>query len=500
VFAKQGLKECPPAFSRCRQPALQAELIKEPKYADVWMGGEGLSIAAASGGLHMAMKRWIWLLFTAAHVLFWTELVLPAPESRFTVMCYMNGDNDLTREVLHAVDRMETVGSSEDMHIFALVDGGREATPVYGDPWTGTKLLKISRDETIGRLRSQVLCDLGEANLADPRTLEDFVRYCLRFPADKYLFFFFSHGRGIIDTHTLKRPGGKTQLCVSPEETNQAILARPQFRDAIRRAMGERRFELMVLFSCLTNMVEVGYGFRDTTRYLVGSEDEIRLVDHPPGTFQIRGIRFEELLKRLREEPNLSARGMGQVLVDTFIEQYMRDVRLPDHRGGSVSKRFAAALSLIDCSRYDAVAERLDRLARHLLQELTHLCEPDPLPGAFRRALSASQRYGSFLNLEYYDLQDFLQNLKERVPDPQTRKYCEDVLDEVCRKLIVYERHTSERRSKGVSIYLSHFLVPENVYQCHTEMYRRCRFSRKTGWDEMIDLVRCRLSSEEKTN
>ena len=35
------------------------------------------------------------------------------------------------------------------------------------------------------------------------------------------------------------------------------------------------------------NMVAVDYAMSDLTRYLVGSQDEIRLVNEPPGQYQI---------------------------------------------------------------------------------------------------------------------------------------------------------------------------------------------------------------------
>ncbi|MGD9274882.1 MAG: hypothetical protein PVI65_10965, partial [Desulfobacterales bacterium] len=60
---------------------------------------------------------------------------------KITIMCYMNGDNNLTQEVLHAVDMMETVGSSADLNILVLVDGGADATQFYGEGWDRTKFL-----------------------------------------------------------------------------------------------------------------------------------------------------------------------------------------------------------------------------------------------------------------------------------------------------------------------------------------------------------------------
>ena len=402
----------------------------------------------------------------------------------------------MTEEVLHAVDRMETVGSSDEVNVFALVDGGSRATRSYGDDWTGTKFLHISRDDVIGRLGSRVVADLGEKNLADPRTLHDFVEGCLRYAADRYILLLFSHGRGIINTRSLSLPGPQKTLSISPDDTDGAIMTHQQFQDALHRAMGANRFDLMVLFSCLTNMVEVGYSLRDTTRYLVASEDEIRLVNHPPGTFQIRGIKFEHILERLRDDPDVSAKELGQTVVDAFIDQYTRDIPLPGDDRGLSFKRFAGGLSLIDCSHYGAVANRLDRLARHIQTEIVDPSEGKAMLKSFQRALSESQRYGSFMNLEYYDLKNFLENLNRQCRDPATKRYCMEAIDEISSKLIVYERHTEDCRSNGVSIYLSHFLIPENIYRSHRQMYKACMFSRETAWDEMIDLYRKRMKEK----
>ena len=65
-----------------------------------------------------------WSLLLPAH----SSNIWERPQLRCTVMCYMNGDNDLNDEVLHAVDMMETVGSSEHLNIFVLVDGSRNSS------------------------------------------------------------------------------------------------------------------------------------------------------------------------------------------------------------------------------------------------------------------------------------------------------------------------------------------------------------------------------------
>jgi hypothetical protein len=65
-------------------------------------------------------------------------------------------------------------------------------------------------------------------------------------------------------------------------------------------------------------------------------------------------------------------------------------------------------------------------------------------------------------------------------------------------QLITYERHTADSDSNGISIYLSNVHLPENVYQAHQQLYRRCRFSKETAWDEMIESSRMRLKYGSK--
>ena len=211
-------------------------------------------------------------------------------------MLYLNGDNNLTHEVLYAVDMLESVGSSDDINILALVDGRPGFNHGYGTSWNGSKLLYITPDAQIGKINSLILQDLGEQNLGSPETLESFIKKCLRYPAERYIFCTFTHGRGIIDTKTLATPGQHKSLAISVDETDGTYMTLQEFRHAIQRGLDGKKFDAMVFFTCLANMVEVGYAFKDLTEYIIGSEDEIRIVNHPPGSFQIRGIKFEEPL------------------------------------------------------------------------------------------------------------------------------------------------------------------------------------------------------------
>jgi hypothetical protein len=417
---------------------------------------------------------------------------------KITIMCYMNGDNNLTHEVLHAVDMMETVGSSADLNILVLVDGGMDATQIYGEGWDRTKLLYITQDDHIGAINSPVLADMGEQDLGDPQTLSNFINACLKFPADRYIFCMFAHGRGIIDTDILKIPGKVKSLWISPDDTSRTVMNQPEFHDALKSALNGSVFDVMIFFSCLTNMVEIGYSLKDLTRYIIASEDEIRIVNDPPGKFQIRGIKFEEIFKQLKLNPSLPAPDLGKIAVDDFVAQYNDPVAVPDGKSGSVFKRFASGLSVVDCRRFPILAAILSELAEHMTAQLREATTGGETLSALCRASSSSQRYASFLNQEYYDLRNFLENLARETTDEQTKRLCQRANEVITHELIVYEQHTANCRSNGISIYLSDVHLPENVYQAHQQLYRRCRFSRETAWDEMIESSRIRLKSYPK--
>lgn len=415
-------------------------------------------------------------------------------------MLYMNGDNNLTHEVLYALDMIETVGSSDDINILALVDGRPGVDHGYGSDWNGSKLLYITRDARIGEINSLILQDMGEQNLGNPDTLEAFIKKCLEYSAERYIFYTFTHGRGIIDTKTLSTPGQHKSLAISVDETDGSTMTLQEFRDAVQRGLAGNKFDAMVFFSCLTGMVEVGYALKDLTDYLIGSEDEIRIVNDPPGSFQIRGIKFEEPLMAIRSNPGLPIVEFGKITIDTFIEQYTRDVRLKDIHGQPYTCRYSASMALVRGRALDQLAIYLNDLAEYIYNRLQASDGATLLLNEIRTSLSKAQRYPSFMNLEYYDLQDLLQNLAAITRDKHLKKLCLDIADFMKNKVVVYEKHTEDYDSNGLSIFFSNFLIPENIFQSHQAMYRRSEFSKNTLWDEMIETIRSGVLSGRHTD
>jgi len=413
-----------------------------------------------------------------------------AVKKKITIMCYMNGDNNLASEVLHAVDMMETVGSSQDVDIIALVDGRPGENGGYGPQWEHTKLLHIIKDDEIGVINSRVIEDMGEENLGDPRVLEKFIKKCLTYPSEKYIFILFAHGRGIIDTKTFNNKRNYKSVLLSPDETGQRAMNHQEFNHAIKKGLSGEKFHLMLFFSCLTNMVEIGYGLRDVTEYMIGSEDEIRLVNKPPGMFQIRGIEPEKLINELVLNQDVSALELGKVTIDSFVSQYVTECSIPNDDDTKLMVKYPASLALVDCRKYDKLSKSINILTNHLIDKIKHETSGKKVLKSLHRAIIASQKYPSFLNLEYLDLQHVLENLSKYSADLLIKELCQNSIDILENELILYERHTDDSQSHGVSIFLPSFLVPENIYRAHMSMYRNSSFSMDTSWGDLIDTYR----------
>ncbi len=430
------------------------------------------------------------LLFSLPATGLGSDVALPHA-SMTTILCYMNGDNDLGQEVLHALDMMETVGSTAAVNVIALVDSHPRWLGPYDAAWSRTRLLHLRADPLIGRITSPVLEEWGEADMGAPQTLERFVRTALaRFPAQRYVFYTFAHGQGVIDTRCYDPPSPPAKsVAFSRDDTGGQKLSLDQFHTALRNGLDGRRFELMVLFSCLANMVEVGYTLSDVTDLLVSSQDEIRLVNHPPGQYQIRGLHFEDFIAGLQARPAADILALSRTLVDSHVDNYDQDVHLDIGISTAQTCRYAGSMALVDAAALPELGAALDHLARALIRQADDLATVR----ALQAALSAAQPFASFLNLEYYDLKGLVENVRAGLHRPDLEAACNRVLDVLNTRVLVYARHTPGCRANGMSIYFSHPLVPENIFQAHQSLYRANAFSRNTLWDEMIRAFRPRL-------
>ncbi|MCD8350428.1 MAG: clostripain-related cysteine peptidase [Planctomycetaceae bacterium] len=117
----------------------------------------------------------------------WGEAVL-SEERNWTVLVYLDGDNDLEPYALRDLKEMEkglaaATGSTVD--VVVLFDRAKGFDSSWDD-WTGTRVYHVVGDAGDEKFASELLHDCGELNMASIETLED-VRVALSRTAGQYV-------------------------------------------------------------------------------------------------------------------------------------------------------------------------------------------------------------------------------------------------------------------------------------------------------------------------
>ncbi len=128
------------------------------------------------------------------------------PADSWLVLLYFDADDEvLERDILTDCNEPELVGSAGQVTIVAEIDRhkrGRsfeEADYRGGCNWTSPRRYLIQKDPDGGstHVAAKLIADLGELDLGDPKTLDDFVeRAICIYPATKHAPIMSDHGMG----------------------------------------------------------------------------------------------------------------------------------------------------------------------------------------------------------------------------------------------------------------------------------------------------------------
>ena len=117
----------------------------------------------------------------------------------WTIIAYVDGDNNLERYLLADVKEMEQGCPDAGVDVILLIDRSKGFTKAFGD-WTGARVYRLGKSKADDALSSELLHDAGELNMGDPKVLEDFIRETIRkYPSRKVALFLSDHGSGWIN-------------------------------------------------------------------------------------------------------------------------------------------------------------------------------------------------------------------------------------------------------------------------------------------------------------
>ncbi len=416
-----------------------------------------------------------------------------APGNKWLIMLYQDADDKvLEQDIYLDLNEAERAGSSDAVQIVAQLDRFNGGYQGDGN-WTSAKRFYVTRDDDLSAVRSQELADLGEVNMADGRTLVDFVTWAMaNYPADKYALILSDHGMGW--------PGGWSDPTSSGTGGATVPLAQrlgdQLFLDEIDAALGTIRqqtgldkFELIGMDACLMGHLEVFSALQPHARYAVASQETEPAV----------GWAYASFLRDLQQNPNVGGDELGRYIVQSYIDEDQRIVddqaRLEFVGGGrglfgappsadALADRLGANVTLaaVDLSALPPVMEGLNELAFQMQQSAQK-----PVAQARSYAQSYTSIFGSQVPPSYIDLGHFAHLVTQSTPDQRTTDAAGSLIDALG-QAVVAERHGPDKPgSTGISIYFPNsqlYTNPVSGYQSYLGL--ASRFSQDSLWDEFL--------------
>lgn len=215
-----------------------------------------------------------------------------AHNAAWTVMVYLDADNNLDPWGYVDVAEMEAVGSTASVNVVVLWD--KYTAPAY--------LYRVSQGRS--EVASGFALNGQEINMGSGETLKAFVDFSTKtYPASRYALILWDHGddfRGFAwDDHP------------SEDATEDDFMTHDEIADALEGA----RFDILAFDGCVMSNLEVTYEYAArglSIEYLVASEIYI------PN----QGFAYDGLLRALAASPEMGAYDFARAIVDSYMEYY----------------------------------------------------------------------------------------------------------------------------------------------------------------------------------
>lgn len=417
-----------------------------------------------------------------------------APGSRWLVMLYQDADDKvLERDIFVDLNEAERAGSTAAVQVVSQIDRFRGGYRGGGD-WTSAKRYYVTQDDDLDTVHSQEVGDLGEANMADGRTLVDFVTWAVEtYPADRYVLILSDHGMGWPGGWSDPTASGSYGAEVPLEQRLGDHLYLDELDEAlseIRETTGLDRFELIGLDACLMGHVEVFAALEPHARYAVASQE----------TEPSLGWAYASFLRQLQLNPNVTGAELSRYIVESYIDEDERVVddqaRIDFVTGGrglfgsqapsasDLAERLGAdvTLSAVDLAVLPEVMTTLNALAYELQQT-----NQKPVAQARSYAQSYTSIFGSGVPASYIDLGNFAQLVSESSRSSSVIDAASDLVAAISRAVIA-ERHGPDKPgSTGVSIYFPNSQLYANAVSGYRSYVGLAdRFAQASLWDEFL--------------
>jgi hypothetical protein len=400
-----------------------------------------------------------------ALTLVWFIFLVTIPPSKsqpfWTVMVYMDGDNNLETAAIDDFNELEAVGSTPGVNIVVQLDRIPGYDTSNGN-WTTTQRYFIDNDPNgypDSTIRSTMISDLGELNMGHPSTLINFVNWArTTYPADYYLLVLWDHGDGwktriaqVTKKGTLTAIQKREPLKgVCSDDTSNDYLDMPDLQAAFTTITsgGTDPVDVLGFDACLMAMVEVNYEIFPYASYAVASEESV------PND----GWDYVSTMSWLVANPLSTPAQLASRIVSDYMNFY----------GVGGFETHSAA----DLSQISAIAAAVTAFAIDLI---------NAIPLYQNNMINARNQTEEYMDRDYVDLYHFAQLIQVVIPDVGIQTDAQNVMNAITAAVISEGHGILHPDSHGLSIYFpfggSDYLPS---YETETE------FAQDTMWDEFL--------------
>lgn len=359
--------------------------------------------------------------------------------AQWTILIFMNGDNNLEPDALLNFRQLARVGSTADVNVVVQFDRITKYAHTQPD-WPQTLRFRVGKD--MEPLPANALEDIGEADMGDGKVLADFVTWGMqKFAARHYMLVIWDHGQGwrlfvadLLKRHRLVQGSRTTILAddagslrassvllrategvasqagqtapfrsapgdayrsVSNDETNQDVLYNRKIQDSLEGSLYGKKIDIIAFDACLMSMIETAYALRNVGHYMIGSEEL------EPGP----GWKYDDWLQALEANPSQDPLALARMTVDQYGKAYP-----PSSDDGP-----SVTLSAFDLSRTQDLAASISTLSESLMAKL------DSVLQSVIEARAATMAYAPGYTFYHVDIGQFVNQLSARTSDPDVK-------------------------------------------------------------------------------
>ncbi|MCE1248010.1 MAG: clostripain-related cysteine peptidase [Firmicutes bacterium] len=295
-------------------------------------------------------------------------------KAEWSILIYSSATSDIDGYSQQAIKELEKTGSSEKINIALQLGRAGTADNAFQ---SGVKRFYITKNQDSGReMSSKPVEDLKDVNMADSRTLSDFVEWGMKkYPAKHTMLVIGGHAGGFLGAVTNSR---KTELMPVPDIKN--ALDEASSRTGIKP-------DIITFNSCFMGQLEPLHHLKDNSQFLVASEKPEYRQGLPLG----KAISAME--DKIHNNEDVSPAETAKIIVES---------------ASSVPQRIPA-IAAFQSEKLEKTASLLDKLSFELLNsslsrnELKEIVENSAKP-------YLSQRKDPVFS-DYTDLKSFCTNI-----------------------------------------------------------------------------------------